>query len=182
MIDRMRVQDEQHISFDDFEKEIGYEPDVYENLVLEIACERARLGISQQELAAAVGTTQSAISRFENLGRKPSLSFLERLASALGHKLFVTIFGEYQMHLGIDQREFIAQEASFLKESTQKVAQLVLDEGLRVLDDRIHWRRITLESSTVDVDDPPQIVSMSFDGKSPSFSAEIPDQLGVAIS
>jgi len=165
MIDNREGQAERHISFSDFEKEINYEPDIYENLVLEVACERARCGISQQELAVAIGTTQSAISRFENLGRQPSLGFLERIASSLGHKLHVTIFGEYQAPLTADHRATINEEAVFLGESTQQVAEIVLKEGLRVLDDRIHWRKVKLESSTVDVEDSPQIVSLTFEGR-----------------
>lgn len=41
-------------------------------------------GLSQRQLAERVGTTQSVIARLEAGGTKPSLSTLERVASALG--------------------------------------------------------------------------------------------------
>ena len=53
---------------------------------------RASAGLSQKELAALIGTTQSVISRLEDAdyeGR--SLTMLERIARALGKKLTVTM-------------------------------------------------------------------------------------------
>ena len=49
-------------------------------------------GLSQKELAALIGTTQSVVSRLEDSdygGR--SLTMLERIARALGKKLTVTM-------------------------------------------------------------------------------------------
>lgn len=45
---------------------------------------RESVGISQRELAARMGTTQSVIARLEAGGSKPSLSTLERVAEAVG--------------------------------------------------------------------------------------------------
>ena len=53
---------------------------------------RTSAGLSQKELAALIGTTQSVISRLEDSdygGR--SLTMLERIARALGKKLTVTM-------------------------------------------------------------------------------------------
>jgi len=48
--------------------------------------------MTQKQLAEKMGTTQSALSRFEIGGmRNPSLNFLKRLASALGTKLEVRL-------------------------------------------------------------------------------------------
>lgn len=46
---------------------------------------RARLeaGLTQAELAARIGTTQSAVARLESGGAKPSFDMLGRLAAAL---------------------------------------------------------------------------------------------------
>jgi ribosome-binding protein aMBF1 (putative translation factor) len=49
---------------------------------------RAR-GLSQQELAALCGTTQSAIARFERGGRPPKIDTLMRIAEALDCELLV---------------------------------------------------------------------------------------------
>ena len=45
---------------------------------------RLSKGLSQQELAKKLKTKQSVISRVENAKTIPSLSFLQRLAGALG--------------------------------------------------------------------------------------------------
>jgi len=45
---------------------------------------RSDAGFSQSSLAAAVGTSQSAISQLESGERQPSFDMLRRLANALG--------------------------------------------------------------------------------------------------
>lgn len=54
---------------------------------------RAESGFTQAEVAARVGTTQSAIARLESGGKRhsPSLSTLQRYASALGYRLEVRL-------------------------------------------------------------------------------------------
>ena len=41
-------------------------------------------GLTQEELASAVGITQAALSRYENAMREPEPDVLARLAAALG--------------------------------------------------------------------------------------------------
>ncbi|MCD4700699.1 MAG: helix-turn-helix transcriptional regulator [Candidatus Aegiribacteria sp.] len=65
------------------------------DLVFEAVRRRIELGLSQKDLADKINTTQSVISRFENLGRQPSISFLERIAKALDMKFSATLNGEY---------------------------------------------------------------------------------------
>ena len=52
---------------------------------------RARAGLSQAELAQAMGTSQSAIARLEAGRIEPSLSTLRRIAKATGTKLRVNL-------------------------------------------------------------------------------------------
>lgn len=47
--------------------------------------------ITQKELAKKIGTTQSALSRFEMGNVNPSLDFLKKIASALGTRLVVRL-------------------------------------------------------------------------------------------
>lgn len=55
----------------------------------EILKARAESGLSQAEVAARIGTTQSAIARLESAesSHSPSVATLQRYASALGYKL-----------------------------------------------------------------------------------------------
>jgi transcriptional regulator with XRE-family HTH domain len=57
---------------------------------------RAEAGVTQAELAARIGTTQSAVARMEtSIGKhSPSISTLKRYASALGYRLQVRLVKE----------------------------------------------------------------------------------------
>jgi ribosome-binding protein aMBF1 (putative translation factor) len=51
---------------------------------------RLKKNISQRELAKKMGTSQAAIARVEGMNANPSLSFLKRLADALGSRLQIS--------------------------------------------------------------------------------------------
>lgn len=56
---------------------------------------REEAGLTQQELAERVGTTQSVISRLEDADYEGhSLQMLSRIAHALGHKLSIRVEAE----------------------------------------------------------------------------------------
>jgi len=59
----------------------------------EILKARAAAGLSQADVAARIGTTQSAVARLESPSAKhsPSISTLRRYASALGYRLQVKL-------------------------------------------------------------------------------------------
>ena len=65
--------------------------DVYEALGQEVSAARARLDLSQRELAGLCGTTQSAIARLEAGRRAARLDTLLRLAHALDCELVVEL-------------------------------------------------------------------------------------------
>lgn len=52
---------------------------------------RTDAGLTQAELAARMGTTQSAIARMEGGGTRPTLETLEKLAVAVGSELVVGV-------------------------------------------------------------------------------------------
>jgi transcriptional regulator with XRE-family HTH domain len=56
-------------------------------LATELVARRTRLGLSQTEVAARMGTSQSAVARLESGGADVRLSTLERYAAALGERL-----------------------------------------------------------------------------------------------
>ena len=52
---------------------------------------RIQAGLTQAQLARAMGTSQSAIAAWENGARVPTVEALERLARACGKTLHITI-------------------------------------------------------------------------------------------
>jgi transcriptional regulator with XRE-family HTH domain len=57
----------------------------------QVADRRKERGLSQAELAALVGTTQSAIARLESGGRPPRIDTLLRIANALDADLQIEL-------------------------------------------------------------------------------------------
>ena len=56
-------------------------------LVTELVARRRELGLSQTEVAAQMGTSQSAVARLESGAPDVRLTTLERYAAAVGHRL-----------------------------------------------------------------------------------------------
>jgi transcriptional regulator with XRE-family HTH domain len=101
------------VSYSDFINEVGYKNSLVTDLVLEIINERIVQGMSQHELAVGMKTKQPVISRFENLGRQPSVSFIERVAEALGCSFRGTIYGDYMYVVPEKLRDSIKTLAEF---------------------------------------------------------------------
>ena len=57
----------------------------------QVADRRKERGLSQADLAALVGTTQSAIARLEGGGRPPRIDTLLRIANALDADLHIEL-------------------------------------------------------------------------------------------
>jgi transcriptional regulator with XRE-family HTH domain len=51
---------------------------------------RSRAGLTQQELARKMGTTQPVVARLESGRSRPSMRTLERLAKATGSRLLIS--------------------------------------------------------------------------------------------
>lgn len=52
---------------------------------------RTAAGLTQAELARRMGTTQPTIARIEGGGRMPTMDMLERLATAFGQRLEISL-------------------------------------------------------------------------------------------
>ena len=65
----------------------------YENLRIGIMLKQARLeaGLTQDEVASAIGTRKTAISRLENHVQDVKLSTIEKYAKALGKQIHIKI-------------------------------------------------------------------------------------------
>ena len=88
------------IPFSVFEKEALKDPEIkaeYDRLEPEFAIirsiikKRIEKKMSQKQLAAKMGTQQSALSRLESGTYNPSLAFLKKVSAALGGKLHISI-------------------------------------------------------------------------------------------
>jgi DNA-binding XRE family transcriptional regulator len=84
------------LHYEDVKTEVLKDPEVqrfYNELepAYQVASLRILRGLTQQQLAEQVGTTQSSIARLESGKTKPSISFLERVVAALGGQLTITI-------------------------------------------------------------------------------------------
>lgn len=87
-------------NFDDFLKELLKDPqtkrefDALEpeyKLIEQVIANRLKKGYSQAQLAAKIKTKQSAISRLESGGYNPTLEFLNKVSTALGCKLTISL-------------------------------------------------------------------------------------------
>lgn len=61
------------------------------DLAHQLISARVAAGLTQEQLAQRMGTTQSAIARLESGRRMPGLKTLERLAAATGARLVVRL-------------------------------------------------------------------------------------------
>jgi ribosome-binding protein aMBF1 (putative translation factor) len=59
----------------------------YEALARMVIARRIRYGLTQEQLADRMGTSESAISRLERGQHRPSVETLERLGQAFGERL-----------------------------------------------------------------------------------------------
>ncbi|MFA7300746.1 MAG: helix-turn-helix transcriptional regulator [Candidatus Shapirobacteria bacterium] len=89
-------------NWEDIKKELLKDPEVkkgYDDLEVEYQILSSLIDIrnkkkmTQKRLAFKMGTTQSALSRFEMGGTNPSLNFLKKIAAALDTKLSVKFVG-----------------------------------------------------------------------------------------
>lgn len=62
-------------------------------IALLLAQARARSGLTQTQLASAMGTTQPAVARAESGYRLPSIEFIDRWAKATGRPITLTLGG-----------------------------------------------------------------------------------------
>ena len=78
-------------------------------------------GLSQTQLAAAVGTSQSAISQMESGDRKPSFDMLRRLAQALNIST-AHLLGEEIEELRPEEQAYFRQLRSLPEEARKELA------------------------------------------------------------
>lgn len=99
-------------------------------IILESIELRDSKNMSQTDLAIAMNTKQSVISRFENMGRLPNYDFIARLSLALSHSPGMTLYGDYMAVVPLEKQSFIKELADKENISTKKFVQTILDQGI----------------------------------------------------
>lgn len=110
-----------------FKKELK---DPLNDFIVEVITERLDKDLNQEEIAKKMGTRQPVISRFENLGRKPSYEFMERLAKVLGGNLYITIHGDYTITASKEYREKLDLLSKATGKSPQELMMIFLKQGI----------------------------------------------------
>ena len=100
----------------------------------EILRARAEAGVTQAELAARIGTTQSAVARLETAMGKhsPSIGTLKRYASALGYRLQVRLVKERGLTALAQKTHGVPVDADALLQRARALRQT--PKGRRVTD------------------------------------------------
>ena len=89
---RIRLADARQARIDRPEAAAAYEQTrLRYELAEAVRARREELGWSQRQLAERAGMTQPGVARFEAGGTTPTLPLLERLASALGLTLTISL-------------------------------------------------------------------------------------------
>ena len=89
------------------------------------------LGLTQQDVAEKMGTTQSAISRIASLKTNPSYKQLQKMAEAVGGELLVTPMKNMTVQVPYDLQETVRKLATSEKKSTNDYLESVLRNAIR---------------------------------------------------
>ncbi len=87
-------------------------------------------GLTQSDLAKKMDTRQSAISRFENMGRIPTYDFIARLSISLENKPGMTLCGDYMAVVPFKKQLMVDELAKKENISSKKLIQNILEEGI----------------------------------------------------
>lgn len=97
---------------------------------------RLKRGMTQEELAAQLNTTKSAISKYELGKREPNLVQLSRIAAALGVTVSDLVDSDYWSTLSVTERK-AAFAANPYKELLNGLFDQLNDEGQQKAIERI---------------------------------------------
>lgn len=105
------------------------------------------LGLTQQDVAEKMGTTQSAISRIASLKTNPSYKQLQKMAEAVGGELLVTPMKSMTVQVPYDLQETVRKLAASEKKSTSDYLESVLRNAIEL--ERSSYMHRTLALSKV---------------------------------
>jgi transcriptional regulator with XRE-family HTH domain len=102
----------------------------FSQIIIESLEKRQLLGLSQTDLARRMGSKQSVVSRFENMGRKPSYDLIARMSMALGHVPGMTLFGDYMAVVPCTKHKIVDRLAKTNGMDTKKYLALLLEKAI----------------------------------------------------
>ena len=105
------------------------------------------LGLTQQDVAERMGTTQSAISRIASLKTNPSYKQLQKMAEAVGGELLVTPMKNMTVQVPYDLQESVSKLAASENKSTNDYLEGVLRNAIEL--ERSSYMHRTLALSKV---------------------------------
>ena len=105
------------------------------------------LGLTQQDVAEKMGTTQSAISRIASLKTNPSYKQLQKMAEAVGGELLVTPMKSMTVQVPYDLQESVRKLATSENKSTSDYLEGVLRNAIEL--ERSSYMHRTLALSKV---------------------------------
>ena len=105
------------------------------------------LGLTQQDVAEKMGTTQSAVSRIASLKTNPSYNQLQKMAEAVGGELLVTPMKSMTVQVPYDLQETVRKMAAGENKSTNDYLEGVLRNAIEL--ERSSYMHRTLALSKV---------------------------------
>ena len=105
------------------------------------------LGLTQQDVAEKMGTTQSAISRIASLKTNPSYKQLQKMAEAVGGELLVTPMKSMTVQVPYDLQESVRKLATSENKSTSDYLERILRNAIEL--ERSSYMHRTLALSKV---------------------------------
>ena len=105
------------------------------------------LGLTQQDVAEKMGTTQSAISRIASLKTNPSYKQLQKMAEAVGGDILVTPMKSMTVQVPYDLQESVRKLAASENKSTSDYLEGVLRNAIEL--ERSSYMHRTLALSKV---------------------------------
>ena len=100
------------------------------------------LGLTQQDVAEKMGTTQSAISRIASLKTNPSYKQLLKMAEAVGGDLLVTPMKEMTVQVPYDLQESVREMAADEGKTTSDYLEGLLPNAIEL--ERANYMNRTL--------------------------------------
>ncbi len=97
---------------------------------------REKNGLTQKQLAELTGKQQSKISKLENLsGDLPSLKTLIEVIQALGHRFYMTAYGEYTYTVPEEHREIVDKIADAKKLKKEEILEKLISKEIEYFED-----------------------------------------------